>query len=75
MSTSVLERPDVDETNATDAPQLFHYVKKTSILSSVVDGGMVQALCGEVFPVRKSPPPGAAVCEPCREVFDQMKRD
>lgn len=75
MSTSVLERPDTVDMTETEAPQLFHYVKKTSILSSVVEGGMVQALCGEVFPVRKTPPPGAAVCGDCKEVFDQMKRD
>lgn len=69
---SVLDRPDVDNRTADEPPQMFHYVRKTSILSSVVEGGMVEALCGEVFPVRKTPKPDSPVCPDCETAFKEL---
>ena len=37
-------------------------MRKAKIAESAVMGTMVQALCGEVFPVTKAPKPGSPVC-------------
>lgn len=74
MSTETLERPDVRENTTSQPPEVFHYVKKNQIAESAVMGTMVEALCGEVFPVTKSPKPGSPVCEPCKEVYAQLKK-
>ncbi len=74
MSTEILERPDVREDTTSQPPEVFHYVKKNQIAESAVMGTMVEALCGEVFPVTKSPKPGSPVCEPCKEVYAQLKK-
>ena len=75
-STKTIERPDVREDTGLDddTPKFFHYVKKNQIAESAVMGTMVEALCGEVFPVTKSPKPGSPVCEPCKEVYAQLKK-
>ncbi len=74
MSTEILERPDVRENTTSQPPEVFHYVKKNQIAESAVMGTLVEALCGEVFPVTKSPKPGSPVCEPCKEVYAQLKK-
>jgi formylmethanofuran dehydrogenase subunit E len=74
VSTETLERPDVREDTSSQPPEVFHYVKKNQIAESAVMGTMVEALCGEVFPVTKSPKPGSPVCEPCKEVYAQLKK-
>lgn len=74
MSTEILERPDVRENTTSQPPEVFHYVKKNQIAESAVMGTMVEALCGEVFPVTKSPKPGSPVCEPCKEVYAQLRK-
>lgn len=74
MSTEILERPDVRESDTGNTPEVFHYVKKNAIAESAVMGTMVEALCGEVFPVTKSPKPGSPVCPACAEVYAQLKK-
>jgi len=37
---------------------------------SAVTGKMVQAICGAVFPVTKTPKPGSPVCPKCQEIYD-----
>ncbi|GHE08059.1 DUF3039 domain-containing protein [Klenkia taihuensis] len=74
MSTEILDRPDVRENTTSQPPEVFHYVKKNQIAESAVMGTLVEALCGEVFPVTKSPKPGSPVCEPCKEVYAQLKK-
>ncbi len=37
-------------------------------------GTHVVALCGEVFPVTKSPKPGSPVCERCKKVYAKLKK-
>ena len=72
-SSDILERPDVPDAD-TDSPEdVFHYVRKDKIAESAVMGTMVQALCGEVFPVTKSPKPGSPVCPACKEIYEQLK--
>jgi hypothetical protein len=66
--SDILERPDVREGDTGNANEVFHYVKKNKIAESAVMGTLVEALCGEVFPVTKAPKPGSPVCPACKEV-------
>ncbi len=80
VSAPTTTLPDVDtrgeETDRTgdDVPKMFHYVRKNQIAESAVMGNHVVALCGEVFPVTRSPKPGSPVCPECKEVFDSLPR-
>jgi hypothetical protein len=67
-----LERPETRESTTDNAPEVFHYVKKNKIAESAVMGTMVQALCGEVFPVTKSPKPNSPVCPACKEIYESL---
>jgi len=75
-NTQTLDRPDIDtdETTDDDTPKVFHYVKKNKIAESAVMGSHVVALCGEVFPVTRSPKPGSPVCEKCKKIYERMKK-
>jgi len=72
-STDILEKPDVRDADTQQPPEMFHYVKKNKIAESAVMGTMVQALCGEVFPVTKTPKPGSPVCPACKEIYESLK--
>jgi Protein of unknown function (DUF3039) len=74
-STDILERPDVRDADTDKSPEVFHYVRKNKIAESAVMGTLVEALCGEVFPVTKSPKPGSPVCPACKEIYDSLKKD
>lgn len=78
MRTDTIERTDseerVDDGTDDDAPKVFHYVKKDKIAESAVMGTHVVALCGEVFPVTRSPKPGSPVCPDCKRIFETLKR-
>ena len=71
MSTQVLERPELKD--AGTGPEMFHYVRKNKVAESAVTGSMVVALCGETFPVTRSPKPGSPVCPACKEIFSKMR--
>lgn len=73
--TETIERPDVRDQDSDSPDDVFHYVKKNKIAESAVLGSMVQALCGEVFPVTKTPKPGSPVCEPCKEIYAQLRKE
>jgi hypothetical protein len=79
MATQVLPdvqtRPEGTDTTGDDTPKMFHYVKKNKIAESAVLGNMVVALCGETFPVTRSPKPGSPVCPECKEIFDTFRKD
>jgi hypothetical protein len=51
---------------------MFHYVRKDKIAESAVTGSVVVALCGEVFPVTRSPKPGSPVCPECQRIFNNL---
>lgn len=76
MSTMTLPdtdtRPETTDQNDSDRPDLFHYVRKDKIAESAVMGTHVVALCGEVFPVTKSPKPGSPVCPECKRIFESL---
>ncbi|MPZ84458.1 MAG: DUF3039 domain-containing protein [Actinophytocola sp.] len=65
-------RPEGTDTTGDDTPKMFHYVRKDKIAESAVTGTMVVALCGEVFPVTRSPKPGSPVCPECKKIFDGL---
>jgi hypothetical protein len=69
-----LERPETRERQTDTGPEVFHYVKKKKIAESAVMGTMVQALCGEVFPVTKSPKPNSPICPACKEIYDSLPK-
>lgn len=69
-STEVLETPKTDDTDTGD--DVFHYVRKNKIVESAVTGAMVQALCGEIFPVTKDHKPGAPVCDKCKKIYESL---
>jgi formylmethanofuran dehydrogenase subunit E len=71
VSTQILERPETKD--ADTGPEMFHYVRKEKIAESAVMGTHVVALCGETFPVTKSPKPGSPVCPQCKEIYEAMK--
>ena len=65
-------RPEGDESTGNDDPKMFHYVRKDKIVESAVMGNMVVALCGETFPVTRSPKPGSPVCPDCKKIYESM---
>jgi Protein of unknown function (DUF3039) len=71
--TQVLESPQTSDTDTGD--ELFHYVRKSKIAESAVMGTLVEALCGEVFPVTKAAKPGSPVCPRCKEIYDRVLKD
>lgn len=77
VSTDTLVRPDstTEDATSSDIPKYFHYVRRDKIAESAVLGTFVRALCGEVFPVTKSPKPGSPVCPECKDIFESMRRD
>jgi hypothetical protein len=74
VSTATQTLPEVDTRDSTgdDTPKMFHYVQKNKIAESAVMGHVVVALCGEVFPVTRSPKPGSPVCPECKRIFDGL---
>lgn len=69
-TTQTLESPQTSEAGTDD--QVFHYVRKAKIAESAVMGTMVEALCGEIFPVTRTPKPGSPVCEACKEIYRSL---
>ena len=55
-------------------PKMFHYVRKSKIAESAVMGSFVVALCGETFPVTRSPKPGSPVCPDCKKIYESMRK-
>lgn len=69
-STQTLIEPKTSD--ADTGNDMFHYVRKAKIAESAVMGTMVEALCGEVFPVTKTPKPGSPVCPQCKEIYESL---
>jgi hypothetical protein len=73
-STDILERPDVRDADTDKPNEMFHYVRKNKIAESAVMGTLVEALCGEVFPVTKTAKPDSPVCPRCKEIYDGLRK-
>jgi hypothetical protein len=65
-------RPEGTDRTDDDDPKVFHYVRKDKIAESAVMGSHVVALCGEVFPVTRSPKPGSPVCPECKRIYQML---
>lgn len=74
MSTETVERPEVRDQGTDEGDKVFHYVRKNKIAESAVMGTMIEALCGEIFPVTQAPKPGSPVCQKCQEIYAQLKK-
>lgn len=78
MRTDTIERTEtgehVEDETSTDIPKYFHYVRKDQIVESAVTGTHVVALCGEVFPVKRSPKPGSPVCPDCERIHARLRQ-
>lgn len=70
MTTQTLDAPKTADSDHDE--QVFHYVRKNKVAESAVLGTMVEALCGEVFPVTRAAKPGSPVCPQCKEVYESM---
>jgi hypothetical protein len=75
IKTDILERPDVRDADTDKNDEVFHYVRKNKIAESAVMGTLVEALCGEVFPVTKAPKPGSPVCPKCKEIYESLRQE
>jgi DUF3039 family protein len=69
--TQVLESPTTSDSDT--GADMFHYVRKNKIAESAVMGTFVEALCGEVFPVTRTPKAGAPVCPACKEIYESLR--
>lgn len=70
MTTQTLDAPRTSDADEKDP--FFHYVRKNKVAESAVLGTMVQALCGEVFPVTRAAKPGSPVCARCKEIYESL---
>jgi hypothetical protein len=70
MTTQTLDAPKTSDADTGD--EVFHYVRKNKIVESAIEGTLVQALCGEIFPVTKTPKPGSPVCPRCKEIYESL---
>jgi hypothetical protein len=70
VTTQTLDSPRTSDADEKD--KFFHYVRKNKVAESAVLGTMVQALCGEVFPVTRAAKPGSPVCARCQEIYESL---
>ena len=67
---------DVDvrpqHTDDGDHDRFAHYVRKSDITSSAVNGHEVVALCGKKW-VPTRVPDGYPVCPDCKRIYDRLK--
>ena len=71
VTTETLEKPQTSDSDT--ASEVFHYVRKNKIAESAVMGNHVVALCGETFPVTRSPKPGSPVCPDCERIYKTLR--
>jgi formylmethanofuran dehydrogenase subunit E len=70
VTTQTLDSPRTSDADEKD--KFFHYVRKNKVAESAVLGTMVQALCGEIFPVTRAAKPGSPVCARCQEIYESL---
>jgi len=72
VTTQTLDAPKTADSDSDSDEQVFHYVRKNKVAESAVLGTMVEALCGEVFPVTRAAKPGSPVCPQCKEIYESI---
>ncbi|MDA3039976.1 MAG: DUF3039 domain-containing protein [Actinomycetota bacterium] len=61
-------------TDGGDHERFAHYVKKTAILPSAIEGTPLEALCGKKW-VPTRDPQKFPVCPECKEIYESLKGD
>lgn len=69
---SLLDRPDT-QLGDGDHERLAHYVTKSEIVRSNVEGVEVEALCGKRW-IPHRDPSRYPICRTCEEIMDQIRR-
>jgi hypothetical protein len=57
-----------------DHERFAHYVKKSAILPSTIEGTPLEALCGKKW-VPSRDPQKFPVCPECKEIYERLKGD
>ncbi len=72
MSETVIEPVEDTRLSEGDHDRYAHYVRKSDIMSSAVEGHEVTALCGKRwFPNRD--PDKYPVCPDCKSIMEQLR--
>lgn len=72
LGTSTLEDTRTDpQTDDGDDERYSHYVKKDKLMSSMVEGSPMTALCGKVW-VPSRDPEKFPLCPKCKELMDML---
>ncbi len=67
------ENVDAITNDGGDHERFAHYVKKSAILPSTVEGTPLEALCGKKWiPTRD--PSKFPVCPECKEIYESLKK-
>ena len=76
LGTDVLTEDKVEPVldDEGDHDRFAHYVKKSAILPSTIEGTPLEALCGKKW-IPSRDPQRYPVCPECKEIFNQMKGD
>lgn len=69
--TILVDRPELQDTEAGDHERFAHFVRKDKIVESAVTGAPVVALCGKVW-VPNRDPGKFPVCPECKEIYESL---
>ena len=74
LDTDIITEEKVDSVlgDGGDHDRFAHYVKKSAILPSTIEGTPLEALCGKKW-IPSRDPQKYPVCPECKEIFDQLK--
>jgi hypothetical protein len=70
MSTDVLEKPDLEETDRGEE-HFAHYTDAASATEGYIMGTPITALCGKVF-IPHRDPEKLRVCPECKEILESL---
>lgn len=74
LGTDVITEDKVDPVldDGGDHDRFSHYVKKSAILPSTVEGTPLEALCGKKW-IPSRDPKRYPVCPECKEIYEKLK--
>ena len=70
--TETIVEPRLTDGDEGDHDRFSHYVRKSDILHSAVEGMPVVALCGKKW-IPSRNPDKFPLCQTCKEIFDALK--
>lgn len=76
LGTDVITEEKIDPTldDGGDHDRFAHYVKKSGILPSTIEGTPLEALCGKKW-IPSRDPQRYPVCPECKEIYEQLRGD